>query len=129
MPLFPLASFFFLCSSQEYTESKTLAEKEILSQENDESSGIEVFLEDLLGKVPIVHIEDVCEKPISSVWRHLFQSMGEILVYLDGTKREIEWASSKLNEMDFVCKYETKNILDDCVSCAKKKGDLRFMKS
>ncbi|KAM7508581.1 hypothetical protein LguiA_019034 [Lonicera macranthoides] len=50
--------------SRFFEESKTLAEKEILSQENDESSGIEVFLEDLLGKVPIVLIEDVCEAHI-----------------------------------------------------------------
>ncbi|XP_060204263.1 NADPH HC-toxin reductase 1-like [Lycium barbarum] len=106
------------------------------------------FLEELIGKVPIVHIEDVCEAHLFSMnaasinGRFLcassFVSTAEIGTYyqqnypefnvnqecFNDPKREIKWGSKKLDEKGFVYKYGMKEILDDCVICARKNGIL-----
>lgn len=103
------------------------------------------FVEELIGKVPIVHIEDVCEAHMffmnnvgSLNGRFLcassFVSTAEIgnyyqlnypefkvnQEYLNDTKREIKWGSKKLVQKGFVYKYGMKEILDDCVTSARK---------
>ncbi|XP_027768332.1 anthocyanidin reductase ((2S)-flavan-3-ol-forming)-like isoform X3 [Solanum pennellii] len=167
--------------SQDYVESKMLAEKEVLKFEKE---GLEVvtlcvglvgghtflpympttsamflsvftqdeklynilkFLEDLNGKVPIVHIEDVCEAhmfcmnnvgslngrflcassfvstaEISNYYQHNYPEFKVNQEYLNDTKREIKWGSKKLVEKGFEYKYGMKEILDDCVTSARK---------
>ncbi|CAN6710831.1 unnamed protein product [Malus baccata var. baccata] len=166
-----------------YVDSKTLAEREILSYGNQKNGGLEVvtlacglvggdallpftsssvavfisqltnsateyqllrFLEELVGKIPIVHIDDVCdahifcmEKPSISgrfLCASSYVSSAEIATYyqqnypifqvkpeyLDGPKREIVWGSTKLEEKGFEYKYCTKMILDDCIKVCKE---------
>ncbi|XP_062091439.1 NADPH HC-toxin reductase 1-like [Humulus lupulus] len=182
----PYSNYFF----KAYQDSKTLAEKEILSLGKENAGGsMEVvtlacglvggdtvkwftadstkvivsqltnnqaynnslnYLEALIGKIPIVHIDDVCEAHIfcmenSSIHGRVLCassliSSSEIATYynaqhyphfhvkqqyLEGPSRKIEWASRKLTDMGFVYKYDTKMILDDSVSCAKRFGDLQ----
>ncbi|BFG22126.1 hypothetical protein CerSpe_084000 [Prunus speciosa] len=179
----------FACSNvhlKAYVDSKTLAEREILSYGNSKNAGLEVvtlacglvggdallsftplsvavficqltssaieyqslrFLEELLGKIPVIHIDDVCDAHIFCIenpsinGRFLcassFVSSAEIASYyqqhypkfqvkpeyLDGPTREIGLGSTKLIEKGFVYKYETKMILEDCIKCARTRGD------
>ncbi|KAI9072531.1 hypothetical protein K1719_045490 [Acacia pycnantha] len=107
------------------------------------------FLEELLGKIPIVHIKDVCDAHIlcitkpslsgkflvassfvssSEIATHYLQSYPHFHVkqkYLEaGSRRDIKWASTKLTDEGFAYKYDMKAILDDCVTCATSMGDL-----
>ncbi|KAK3026575.1 hypothetical protein RJ639_041595 [Escallonia herrerae] len=173
---------------KEYTESKILAEKEILSTNNDNGGELEVvtlpcglvggdtylsytptsvsvilsqitdsaneyqslkFLEELLGKVPLVHVEDVCEAHVfcmnersitgrflcassyvssAEIANHYHKNYPEFHVkqeYLDETKRDVDWHGTRFTERGFAYKYDTKKILDDCIKCARKMGDLQ----
>ncbi|GMN71189.1 hypothetical protein TIFTF001_052633, partial [Ficus carica] len=108
------------------------------------------YLEELIGKVPILHIDDACDAHIFCaetpsvcgrfICASAYVSCVEIASYyqrhypqihvkkeylLEGPKRKIELDSSKLIEKGFVYKYDTKTILDDCISCARKFGDLK----
>ncbi|KAK7332759.1 hypothetical protein VNO80_29514 [Phaseolus coccineus] len=173
---------------KDYTYSKTLCEKHLLSYGNDENSGgLEVvtlpcglvggdclvpstlssrvvciaqivqneitykslkFLEGLLGKIPLVHIDDVCEAHIfcmestSMSGRFLcassFISLQEMAnhyslyhpeftvkqEYKDGQRKDIKWTSTKLCDKGFVYKYDAKMILDDCIRCARRMGEI-----
>lgn len=105
------------------------------------------FIEEVDGKVPIVHIEDVCEAHIFAMensdsmnGRFLcassFVSSAEIASYyqekypefhvnqkyLDDPKREVKWGSNKLMEKGFVYKYEMNKILDDNIRSATELG-------
>ncbi|KAL5571387.1 hypothetical protein UlMin_020984 [Ulmus minor] len=106
------------------------------------------YLEELNGKIAVVHIEDVCEAHIfcmenpSLKGRFLcassFISSAKIAAYyqenyptfhvkkeyLDEPKRDIKMSSSKLIEKGFAYKYNTKMILDDCINCAIRMSDL-----
>ncbi|KAL6290448.1 hypothetical protein ACE6H2_007958 [Prunus campanulata] len=179
----------FACSNvhlKAYVDSKTLAEREILSYGNSKNARLEVvtlacglvggdallsftplsvavficqltssaieyqslrFLEELLGKIPVIHIDDVCDAHIFCIenpsinGRFLcassFVSSAEIASYyqqhypkfqvkpeyLDGPTREIGLGSTKLIEKGFVYKYDTKMILEDCIKCARTRGD------
>ncbi|GMH00433.1 hypothetical protein Nepgr_002272 [Nepenthes gracilis] len=177
--------------AKSYTDSKTLAEKEIMKFENHSEDGrsIEVvtlacglvggdtlqshlsaslaeflspltndetayhflrLLEELLGKVPIIHIDDVCEAHIfcmeqpficgrflcassfvqsAEIALHFAQSYPHLHVkqeYLDGPRRNIRWGSSKLNEIGFEYKYNMKMILEDSLHCGRRLGDHGF---
>lgn len=59
---------------------------------------------------------------IMPLMKHIFRFFTR---YLNDPKREIKWGSKKLIEKGFVYKYGMKQILDDCVSCARKKGILQ----
>ncbi|XP_061998724.1 NADPH HC-toxin reductase 1-like [Rosa rugosa] len=173
---------------KDYEDSKTLAEKEILSYVNhNKRSGLEIvslacglvggdslpsftpvtvaclvsqltnsaneynclrFLEELLGKIPIVHIDDVCdahifcmESPsingrflctrsyvssaqIASYYQQYYPELEVKQECLDLPKRQIGWGSTKLSEEGFVYKYDTKMILDDCITSARRWGCL-----
>ncbi|KAL6131057.1 hypothetical protein ACLB2K_069435 [Fragaria x ananassa] len=179
--------------SKDYTDSKTLAEKEILSYGNhNKRSGLEIvslacglvggsspppfthssvavlvsqltnnameysclrFLEELVGKIPIVHIDDVCdahifcmESPsmngrffctrsyvssaqIASYYQQHYPELEVKQECLDLPKRVIRWGSTKLTEEGFVYKYDTKMILDDCITCARKWGSSSYLGS
>ncbi|GJY64009.1 anthocyanidin reductase ((2S)-flavan-3-ol-forming)-like protein [Tanacetum coccineum] len=102
------------------------------------------YLEELLGKVPIVHIDDVCRAHIfcaetpSVNGRFLcassFVSTGEMAKYyqksfpqlkqeyLEERGIEIKWGSRKLEDKGFAYKYSTEMILDDCLECGKRSG-------
>ncbi|XP_055802399.1 anthocyanidin reductase ((2S)-flavan-3-ol-forming)-like [Solanum dulcamara] len=109
------------------------------------------FIEEVDGKVPIVHIEDVCEAHIFSMENSdsmngrfmcasSFVSSAEIASYyqqkypefhvnqkyLDDPKREVKWGSNKLMEKGFVYKYEMKKILDDNIRSARELGVLNL---
>ncbi|KAH7578034.1 hypothetical protein JRO89_XS01G0331400 [Xanthoceras sorbifolium] len=107
------------------------------------------YIEELLGKIPIVHIDDVCEAQIfcmeqpsingrflcarsyvssAEIANYYQQNFPEFHVkqeYLDGPKREIKWGTTKLVEKGFEYKYDKKMILDDCIKCARRHGDLQ----
>ncbi|XP_004306691.1 PREDICTED: dihydroflavonol-4-reductase-like isoform 2 [Fragaria vesca subsp. vesca] len=187
----PLDNLPVFCSNhllKDYTDSKTLAEKEILSYGNhNKRSGLEIvsltcglvggnsllqftpetvtwlvsyfksgameyscmtFLEELVGKIPIVHIDDVCdahifcmESPsingrflcarsyvssahIASYYRQHYPELEVKQECLDLPNRQIGWGGTKLTEEGFVYKYDTNMILDDCITCARKWGTL-----
>ncbi|XP_054782175.1 putative anthocyanidin reductase [Prosopis cineraria] len=106
------------------------------------------FIEELLGKIPIVHVQDVCDAHIfclqkpsftgrflvassyvssADIGNYYLQTYPELHVkhkYLEGPRRDIKWGSTKLADEGFACKYDTKAILDDCVRCARRVGDL-----
>ncbi|KAK7338037.1 hypothetical protein VNO77_18634 [Canavalia gladiata] len=171
-----------------YTYSKTLTEKHMLSYGSDKNGGaLEVvtlpcglvggdtlqsftptsgavcialimqdewpykslkFLEKLLGKIPLVHIDDVCEAHIfcmentsingrflcASSYISLQEMANHFALHhpefnvkkenADGLEKDIKWVSTKLCDKGFVYKYDAKMILDDCIKCAKRMGDL-----
>ncbi|XP_015968388.1 putative anthocyanidin reductase [Arachis duranensis] len=174
---------------KDYTYSKTLSEKEMLSYNNNENGCGELevvtipcgliggdtiqsfasgsialclslitgnsetyktlkFLESLLGKVPLVHIDDVCEAhilcmenssmkgrflcassyvSIAEIAGYYIQHYPEFNVkqeYLEGKKVDVKWGSTKLCEKGFVYKYDTKMILDDTIECGRRIGYL-----
>ncbi|GAB2271795.1 hypothetical protein Dimus_006626 [Dionaea muscipula] len=113
---------------------------------NDEKSfKFLLFLEELLGKIPIVHIEDVCEAHIfcaeqprmngrflcassyvnsAEIAHYYAQTYPQLHVqekYLNGPRREINYGSTKLIEKGFKYKYDTlKSVLDDTLDCARR---------
>ncbi|XP_008783824.2 putative anthocyanidin reductase [Phoenix dactylifera] len=104
------------------------------------------FLQALLGSVPLVHIEDVCEahafcmeKP-SMTGRFLlacaYPSMQEIVDYyatkypelevlkeVEGEGQSIQSRARKLVDMGFKYGFGVEQILDDSVRCAKRLGE------
>ncbi|KAJ7962538.1 Anthocyanidin reductase-like [Quillaja saponaria] len=107
------------------------------------------YMEELLGKIPVIHLDDVCEAHIFCMENNQpmngrflcassFVSTSEIATYylqnypqlrpkqeyLDGPKREIKWASTKLIDKGFVYKYDINMILDDSITCARRMGDI-----
>ncbi|XVF33194.1 hypothetical protein REPUB_Repub17cG0147600 [Reevesia pubescens] len=107
------------------------------------------FMEEMLGKIPIVHIDDVCEAHIlcmenpSITGRFLcasfYVSAAELAncyqlyypefnvkqEYLEGPKRDIKWGSTRLIEKGFEYKCDLKMIIDDSIRCARRTGDLQ----
>ncbi|KAA8520725.1 hypothetical protein F0562_015003 [Nyssa sinensis] len=102
------------------------------------------FLEELIGKVPIVHIQDVTmahifcmenssisgrflcastylsSAQIASYYQKYYPDIDIVDEFNEDTKRAICWGSTKLKEMGFEYKYDIKMILDDCLQCAKR---------
>lgn len=102
------------------------------------------FLEELNGKLPILHLQDVtsahifCMENSEIKGRFLcasaFLKSSEIANFLekfhqetkieDGfiedTKRDIKWGSSKLEEFGFEYKCGVEKILNDSVECIKR---------
>ncbi|KAK8500537.1 hypothetical protein V6N12_037793 [Hibiscus sabdariffa] len=106
------------------------------------------YMEQLLGSVPMVHIDDVCEahvicmeKPsmagrficaaanptiaqIAAYFRHHYPQH-QIPQELMGEEKEgIAWDQKKLEKMGFEYKYNMKTILEDSVSCGRQLGAL-----
>ncbi|XP_039031703.1 putative anthocyanidin reductase [Hibiscus syriacus] len=104
------------------------------------------YTEELLGKLPIVHINDVCHALVfcmlnpSIGGRFLtassFVSAAELadcyrLHYpefnvkeenLDGSKSDVKWGSTKLIEKGFEYKCHLKMIMEDSIKCARRNG-------
>ncbi|GKU96701.1 hypothetical protein SLEP1_g9908 [Rubroshorea leprosula] len=123
-----------------YRDSKTQSEKEILSYGSsiEEGRGLEVVtlgIGRVWGEIPIVHVNDVCDafsfclNQASINGRILcassFVSSAEIAGYLEGTKREVQWGSTRLMEKGYEYRCDTRMILDDCVRCARRTGYLQ----
>ncbi|AES63793.1 putative dihydroflavanol 4-reductase [Medicago truncatula] len=105
------------------------------------------FLEDIDGKIPLVHIDDVCEAHIfcaedpsingrflvansyassAEIANYYLQNYPEFNLkekYLEEPNKAIKWASTKLTDKGFVYKYDLKMILDDSVKCGRRTGD------
>lgn len=97
------------------------------------------FLEELLGKVPIIHIDDVSEAHIfclekdsingrflcasdyvssAEIAQYYKQNYPEFCIkeqYLEGPKRSIQWGAKKLIDKGFKYNCDMKFILDDCL--------------
>ncbi|KAK7840380.1 putative anthocyanidin reductase, partial [Quercus suber] len=96
------------------------------------------FLQELLGSIPLVHIEDICqarifcmEKP-SMKGRFLCAATNptirEVSSYFQEKFPEYqigkECDSTKIMTMGFEYAYDTKNLLDDAVKCGRRLGYL-----
>ncbi|XP_061980369.1 NADPH HC-toxin reductase 1-like [Populus nigra] len=175
----------------EYTNSKTLAEKEVLSYNEIEDAKLEVvtllcglvggetilshvpssvqviispftgnmfgyyqglkFIEEVLGSVPLVGIDDVCEAHIfcmenpSMKGRFLCSAadptVREIKAYLEEYHPEfkidekfreepeirgIKCDSSKLTKMGFKYQYDMRKIIDESLECGKRLAALQL---
>ncbi|KAL9245407.1 hypothetical protein vseg_019067 [Gypsophila vaccaria] len=103
------------------------------------------FLEELCGKIPVIHIEDTCDAHIFCIEKDSisgrflcasdFVSSAEIQQYYQQTFPElpikqassssdvqsnVKWVSTKLVDEGFKYKYDMKMILDDSVNCARR---------
>ncbi|CAN1300230.1 Dihydroflavonol 4-reductase [Linum perenne] len=108
-----------------------------------------MYMQELLGSVPLVHVEDVCEAlifcmEIKATLKGRFicaagsMSVSEIATYIrdhypelhvDATMmgeagKGIKVDNSKIKKMGFNYKYDTKEIIGDSVECAKRLGAL-----
>nr|WET52732.1 oxidoreductase 3 [Callicarpa americana] len=105
-------------------------------------------LEELLSKVPIVHIQDVTEAHIFSMensaingrflcasaflksaeMASLIQKLHPDIIilpeYIEDTKRETSWGSRKLEDLGFQYKCDAEKIMDDSILCAKRLGNI-----
>ncbi|CAK8530524.1 unnamed protein product [Lathyrus sativus] len=108
------------------------------------------FVEDICGKIPLVHVDDVCEAHIfcaenpsingrfllansyassAEIASYYLQNYPEFNLkekYLEGPDRKIKWASTKLIDEGFVYKHDLKMILDDSIKCARRIGYLNM---
>ncbi|KAF8379668.1 hypothetical protein HHK36_029112 [Tetracentron sinense] len=98
-----------------YTNSKTLAEKEVLSCGEKQNGGLEV----VTLACGLVGGNTLLSYTPTSVTLFISQFMNDPIRYLEGQEKGIKWGSTKLSEKGFVFKYDTKRILDDCVDCAR----------
>ncbi|KAJ8565063.1 hypothetical protein K7X08_001523 [Anisodus acutangulus] len=99
------------------------------------------FLEETIGKVPIVHIDDSYEgrflcassflstAETASYYQEKYPEFHINQKYLDDPKREVKWGSNKLMEKGFVYKYDMKKLLDESISSARKLGVLKLPSS
>ncbi|KAL8499726.1 hypothetical protein ACS0TY_019624 [Phlomoides rotata] len=168
----------------DYIESKTLAEKKVLSYDGKGvqmvslatglvggdtiqsyvSSSMSVLLgqalrdeavykglrvlEELMSKVPIAHVEDVIQAHIFCMENsdihgrflcaNAFLKSAEIATlihkhhpdinipkeFIEDTKRETKWGSTKLEDMGFNYKFDAEKIIDDSIICAKRLGSI-----
>ncbi|CAL9105107.1 unnamed protein product [Musa textilis] len=104
------------------------------------------FLQALLGSVPLVHIEDVCEAHVFCMEResmagrflcavayptvqdivdHYAEKYPQLPILIrevEGEGTRIPGSSTKLEEMGFEYKYSVEQILEVSVECAKRLG-------
>ncbi|KAJ8900646.1 hypothetical protein K2173_025423 [Erythroxylum novogranatense] len=104
------------------------------------------FLEELMGKIPLVHVEDVCEahifcidKPsitgrflvanaylssaeIGHYWERCNSGVATAKEYMETSGRKVEWGSTKLRDLGFEYKHDVSDILNDSLKCAREKG-------
>ncbi|KAI6702581.1 hypothetical protein NL676_011717 [Syzygium grande] len=123
----------------------------LIAQATNDGTSYRVLriLEEVTGKVPVVHIEDACEAHIfciskqrsisgrflcasdyvktADIAHHIKKSFPEIQIpeeFIEDTGREIVWGSSKLEETGFKYKYDLKTILEDSINCARMAGEI-----
>ncbi|KAJ8900471.1 hypothetical protein K2173_025248 [Erythroxylum novogranatense] len=102
------------------------------------------FLEELMGKIPLVHVEDVCEahifcidKPsitgrflvanaylssaeIGHYWERCNSGIAIAKEYVETTGMKVEWGSTKLRDLGFEYKHDVSDILNDSLKCARE---------
>nr|GLL16662.1 anthocyanidin reductase ((2S)-flavan-3-ol-forming)-like [Ipomoea trifida] len=110
-----------------------------------------IFIEDLMGKIPIVHIEDVCDAHIFAIkaanmsgrflLANSYLSIAEIAAYLrhnypefhvnqhqdcmvNDPKRQIVLNYEKLLHKGFTYKKSLKDAIHDSITCGKRFGHL-----
>ncbi|GAV92031.1 Epimerase domain-containing protein [Cephalotus follicularis] len=106
------------------------------------------FLQELLGSVPLVHIDDVCQAHIFCMEQQSMRgrflcavtnpTIRELAIYfqenyseykigeefMEGPRRGIKCDCSKLIKMGFEYKYDTKKIIEHSVACGRRLGVL-----
>uniref|UniRef100_A0A7N0UCM3 NAD-dependent epimerase/dehydratase domain-containing protein n=1 Tax=Kalanchoe fedtschenkoi TaxID=63787 RepID=A0A7N0UCM3_KALFE len=106
------------------------------------------FIEELVGKIPIVHVEDVInahiycmENPsitgrflcangylktaeIADYWARHYPSIRIPQRLIEDTQRTIRWGSSKLQNVGFHYEYETDETLEQSIRCAVRLGEV-----
>lgn len=108
------------------------------------------FVEEMLGIIPVIHVNDVCDAHIfcmenPSIHGRFFCASGFTTSadianyyqknhpeyrlkqgYLDVPKsnENVNWDFTKLTKMGFEYKYDAKMILEECISCARRTGGL-----
>ncbi|XP_050228304.1 anthocyanidin reductase ((2S)-flavan-3-ol-forming)-like [Mercurialis annua] len=106
------------------------------------------FLQQVLGSIPIVHVDDVCEAHIFCMENS--EAKGRFLCavanptsrdialyyqqhypqfkiddrFMGETEEEIKFDSSKLSKLGFDYKYDLKKILDESLECGKRLGEI-----
>ncbi|KAJ8900556.1 hypothetical protein K2173_025333 [Erythroxylum novogranatense] len=139
---FPYATEFLTA----YLSSKTLSEQEVLRYNGKlevvmstlpVTTGVMVsqatmntelyhtlrFLEELMGKIPLVHVEDVCEAHIFCIDEPSVVFIGlKHNKYMETSGRKVEWGSTKLRDLGFEYKHDVSDILNDSLKCAREKG-------
>ncbi|XP_065863052.1 NADPH HC-toxin reductase 1-like [Euphorbia lathyris] len=107
-----------------------------------------MFMQQVLGSIPIVHIDDVCEAHVFCIENHeikgrflcavanpssleiasyFIQEYPELKIakeFIGEAGEKITFDSSKLIKMGFVYKYDMKKILDGNVKCERRLGAL-----
>ncbi|GLT78119.1 hypothetical protein SLA2020_496650 [Shorea laevis] len=129
-----------------------LSMEAVLSQLTGNPSTFKVlrFLQELLGSVPLVHVDDVCEAHIfcmeeasmrgrflcavanptirefAMYWQEKYPEYQIAQEFMDEQdKGVVEFDSSKLMRMGFEYKYDMKKILDDSFNCGRQMGALK----
>ncbi|TYI54961.1 hypothetical protein E1A91_D11G108200v1, partial [Gossypium mustelinum] len=81
------------------------------------------FLEELLGKVPILHVEDIplrtaylSSAEIASHYRMIFPDIQIPDEFVEKLDRKIVWGSTKLKDAGFEFKCDVKTILEDSIN-------------
>ncbi|KDP25319.1 hypothetical protein JCGZ_20475 [Jatropha curcas] len=106
------------------------------------------FLEQVIGLIPILHVDDVCEAHIfcmekssmegrficsatkttsREIANYFSENYPEIKIdeeFMGESEREIILDTSKLTEMGFVYKYDLEKILDESLKFGRRVGDL-----
>ncbi|KAF9602088.1 hypothetical protein IFM89_024855 [Coptis chinensis] len=107
------------------------------------------LLQEMLGSIPLLHIDDVCdahifciEKPLMNgrficandyptlgqVTDYYRQNYPDLTVTTEGVREEqdmrVRGGSTKLTDLGFQYKYDIQKMLDDNVKCARKLGAL-----
>ncbi|XP_057968862.1 dihydroflavonol 4-reductase-like isoform X2 [Malania oleifera] len=142
-----------------YVRSKTLAEQEILSYNNEKEAGNELevvslvcgLVGGLLGAVPLVHIEDVCEahifcmeKPylkgrficavanptITDIAAQFQENFPDLEIAGEFMQERMEKGticdSTKLMKIGFEYQYDVKKIIKDSVECGRRLGAINI---
>ncbi|CAI9785958.1 unnamed protein product [Fraxinus pennsylvanica] len=120
----------------------------LISQLTNDSAKYRIlrFMEELLGKLPILHIQDAVEAHIfcmenphingrilcasnflktADIASHVQKCYPEIRIsqeFIEDTKRETGWGSKKLEEMGFQYRYDLEKIVEDSLHCARRMG-------
>ncbi|XP_023920327.1 NADPH HC-toxin reductase 1 isoform X3 [Quercus suber] len=106
------------------------------------------FTMELLGSIPLVHIEDICQahifcmenqsmkgrflcaatnptiRAIASSFQEKFPEYQIAKEFIEGPDKGVTFDSTKLMKMGFEYAYDTKKILDDSVACGRRLGYL-----
>ncbi|KAF6140899.1 hypothetical protein GIB67_042312 [Kingdonia uniflora] len=107
------------------------------------------LLQEILGSVPLIHVDDVCEahifcieKPsmtgrflcanvfptvqqIGKYYQDNYPEIGVEEKFIEGQEMGVQGGSTKLTDIGFEYKYDLKKMLDENVACARRLGRLK----